>query len=341
MLAQEGDGAEDSDNRCGDGHANQVIGAGGGIGLLGRFLLFGRTDDDDGAGVIGGGRDDLARLGIIANSASITIVFVRYSAGLESAVTMRTVLVMASFPCSSIDKVVMVTIIIVSTVAEPVVHARARLIYSPASPFMGRFAAYSIAAFIGALMPVVLCIRDPFCAKMMLLGLASIPTNGTGTITKTMRSLIRDTLGRIWAVGVGALLPVVGGIGFPSRLVIGVLVGRAAAGFGGLCGDAEGCIALILRSRSIVIDGPSCFISGGVGGVTSANCKCVRSFIVTRVFSIGAKSERTCLFSISDSDIRTYINFVSSINRCCSILNSYNLYRQATKRHPVSTRSDE
>ena len=55
MLAQEGDGAEDSNNRCGDCHANQVIGAGGGIGLLGRFLLFGRTDDDDGAGVIGGG----------------------------------------------------------------------------------------------------------------------------------------------------------------------------------------------------------------------------------------------------------------------------------------------
>lgn len=64
MLAQEGDGAEDSNNRCGDCHANQVIGAGGGIGLLGRFLLFGRTDDDDGAGVIGGGRDDLAGTGL-------------------------------------------------------------------------------------------------------------------------------------------------------------------------------------------------------------------------------------------------------------------------------------
>ena len=61
MLTQEGDGAEDSDNRCGDCHANQVIGAGGGIGLLGRFLLFGGADDDDGAGVIGGGI--AARLG--------------------------------------------------------------------------------------------------------------------------------------------------------------------------------------------------------------------------------------------------------------------------------------
>ena len=51
MLAQEGGGAEG----CGDGQADQVIGAGGGIGLLGRFLLFGGADDDDGAGVIGGG----------------------------------------------------------------------------------------------------------------------------------------------------------------------------------------------------------------------------------------------------------------------------------------------
>lgn len=265
MLAQEGGGAEGCGDGSCDGQADQVIGAGGGIGLLGRFLLFGGADDDDGAGVIGGGRDDLARLGIIANSASITIVVVRYSAGLESAVTKRTVLVMASFPCSSIDKVVMVTIIIVSTVAEPVVHAH-RLIYSPASPFMGRFAAYSIAAFIGALMPVVLFIRNPFCVKMMLLGLASIPTNGTGTITKTMRSLIRDTLGRIWAVGVGALLPVVGGIGFPSRLVIGVLVGRAATGFEGLLGDAEVLVTSILVTGS----GNSIFYQWRTGSINTS-----------------------------------------------------------------------
>lgn len=55
MLAQEGGGAEGCGDGSGDGQADQVIGAGGGIGLLGRFLLFGRTDDDDGAGVIGGG----------------------------------------------------------------------------------------------------------------------------------------------------------------------------------------------------------------------------------------------------------------------------------------------
>lgn len=59
MLAQEGGGAEGcgdgSGDGSGDGQADQVIGAGGGIGLLGRFLLFGGADDDDGAGVIGGG----------------------------------------------------------------------------------------------------------------------------------------------------------------------------------------------------------------------------------------------------------------------------------------------
>lgn len=55
MLAQEGGGAEGCGDGSGDGQADQVIGAGGGIGLLGRFLLFGRTDDDDGAGVIRGG----------------------------------------------------------------------------------------------------------------------------------------------------------------------------------------------------------------------------------------------------------------------------------------------
>lgn len=55
MLAQEGGGAEGCGDGSGDGQADQVIGAGGGIGLLGRFLLFGRTDDDDGAGVIWGG----------------------------------------------------------------------------------------------------------------------------------------------------------------------------------------------------------------------------------------------------------------------------------------------
>lgn len=60
MLAQEGGGAEGCGDGSGDGQADQVIGAGGGIGLLGRFLLFGGADDDDGAGVIGGGRDDLA-----------------------------------------------------------------------------------------------------------------------------------------------------------------------------------------------------------------------------------------------------------------------------------------
>ena len=139
------------------------------------------------------------------------------------------------------------------------------VINQPASPFMGRFAAYSIAAFIGALMPVVLCIREPFCAKMMLLGLASIPTNGTGTITKTMRSLIRDTLGRIWAVGGGALLPVVGGIGFPSRLVIGVLVGRAA-GFEGLLGDAEVLVTSILVTGS----GNSIFYQWRTGSINTS-----------------------------------------------------------------------
>ena len=131
---------------------------------------------------------------------------------------------------------------------------------------MGRFAAYSIAAFIGALMPVVLCIREPFCAKMMLLGLASIPTNGTGTITKNMRSLIRDTLGRIWAVGVGALLPVVGGIGFPSRLVIGVLVGGAATGFEGLLGDAEVLVTSILFTGS----GNSIFYQWRTGSINTS-----------------------------------------------------------------------
>lgn len=60
MLAQEGGGAEGCGDGSGDGQADQVIGAGGGIGLLGRFLLFGGADDDDGAGVIGGGRFDLA-----------------------------------------------------------------------------------------------------------------------------------------------------------------------------------------------------------------------------------------------------------------------------------------
>lgn len=55
MLAQEGGGAEGCGDGSGDGQADQVIGAGGGIGLLGRFLLFGGADDDDGAGVIGGG----------------------------------------------------------------------------------------------------------------------------------------------------------------------------------------------------------------------------------------------------------------------------------------------
>lgn len=61
MLAQEGGGAEGCGDGSGDGQADQVIGAGGGIGLLGRFLLFGGADDDDGAGVIGGGiRGDLA-----------------------------------------------------------------------------------------------------------------------------------------------------------------------------------------------------------------------------------------------------------------------------------------
>ena len=60
MLAQEGGEAEGRGDGSGDGQADQVIGAGGGIGLLGRFLLFGGADDDDGAGVIGGGRFDLA-----------------------------------------------------------------------------------------------------------------------------------------------------------------------------------------------------------------------------------------------------------------------------------------
>lgn len=55
MLAQEGGGAEGCGDGSGDGQADQVIGAGGGIWLLGRFLLFGGADDDDGAGVIGGG----------------------------------------------------------------------------------------------------------------------------------------------------------------------------------------------------------------------------------------------------------------------------------------------
>lgn len=55
MLAQEGGGAEGSGDGSGDGQADQVIGAGGGIGLLGRFLLLCGADDDDGAGVIGGG----------------------------------------------------------------------------------------------------------------------------------------------------------------------------------------------------------------------------------------------------------------------------------------------
>ena len=64
MLAQEGGGAEGCGDGSGDGQADQVIGAGGGIGLLGRFLLFGGADDDDGAGVIGGGRDDLAGTGL-------------------------------------------------------------------------------------------------------------------------------------------------------------------------------------------------------------------------------------------------------------------------------------
>lgn len=138
------------------------------------------------------------------------------------------------------------------------------VINQPASPFMGRFAAYSSAAFIGALMPVVLCIRDPFCAKMMLLGLASIPTNGTGTITKNMRSLIRDTLGRIWAVGVGALLPVVGGIGFPAA--VGVLVGRAATGFEGLLGDAEVLVTSILVTGS----GNSIFYQWRTGSINTS-----------------------------------------------------------------------
>lgn len=53
MLAEEGGGAEGRGDGSGDGQADQVIGAGGGIGLLGRFLLFGGADDDDGAG--GGG----------------------------------------------------------------------------------------------------------------------------------------------------------------------------------------------------------------------------------------------------------------------------------------------
>ena len=43
MLAQEGGGAEGcgdgSGDGSGDGQADQVIGAGGGIGLLGRFPL--------------------------------------------------------------------------------------------------------------------------------------------------------------------------------------------------------------------------------------------------------------------------------------------------------------
>ena len=43
MLAQEGGGAEGCGDGSGDGQADQVIGAGGGIGLLGRFLLFGEA----------------------------------------------------------------------------------------------------------------------------------------------------------------------------------------------------------------------------------------------------------------------------------------------------------
>lgn len=73
MLAQEGGGAEGCGDGSGDGSGDgqarpQVIGAGGGIGLLGRFLLFGGADDDDGAGVIGGGRDDFAATRIGRNN---------------------------------------------------------------------------------------------------------------------------------------------------------------------------------------------------------------------------------------------------------------------------------
>lgn len=69
MLAQEGGGAEGCSDGSGDGQADQVIGAGGGIGLLGRFFLFGGANDDDGAGVIGGGRFDLGRwLGLLQSA---------------------------------------------------------------------------------------------------------------------------------------------------------------------------------------------------------------------------------------------------------------------------------
>ena len=55
FFAGEDGHAEGGDSHESHSRGNHVIGAGGGIGLLGRFLLFGGADDDDGAGVIGGG----------------------------------------------------------------------------------------------------------------------------------------------------------------------------------------------------------------------------------------------------------------------------------------------
>lgn len=210
--------------------------AGGRIGPGSRFL-FGGNNDNDGAARGGGNNLSAAGLGITANGAGITIVVVRYSAGLVGAVAGGAVLVMTIFAVSSIGKVIGVTIISIPAVAEALMRAIG-LVYSPAYPLMGRLVAYSITALIGALVPVIGGIIAPRRIKMMFFGgTAGLTADRAGAVDIVVGRTVLDAADFIRAVGVSALVPVVVIVGCPNGIVIGV--------------GMRGCRGVIKKPREI------------------------------------------------------------------------------------------
>lgn len=291
MLAQEGGGAEGCGDGSGDGQADQVIGAGGGIGLLGRFLLLCGADDDDGAGVIGGGRDDLAggwdyfSLHFMFANCALLMHGTGCGGGcrgIDNPITGDMILYIKHFALTLTD-------VICTAVSNYCVR-------------MGLLVCYCIALY--TLMPVILivyCIYCPFGGPNMLTSCASgfivatVTANITheiviffdyisthtsanmlfiiigigspcvrmaylGTVTTAaadvrMRAImivsmtshiVRLLCSCIISFADGTLMSMMIISCVVPCFIPNMLVGRAAAGFGGLCGNAEVLIGAVV-----------------------------------------------------------------------------------------------